>query len=284
MTKFNDDNMNSAHGNHDDRPELDPQSQRAIDLLVDGELSDADERALLASLDAEDRSATSAWRRVALAFVEAQCLRRQMRGMTDDTRQSAPPHQAIAGRSATDGGQPALDEVTAAQRASQNRRSATRRWQIVLAMAASFLIAFALGSLYRGTAVTQGQASPIAATGPAVATVANGSTTAPVAAVAAMPAPASGPLPPSIGAAAPAVDHSTDRSADAPIVLVRNQTSGMADDSPAVPQRVVDALRRMGHRVEQRRATVPVRLPDGRTVTMPLEQLDVDYKGQAAFQ
>ena len=45
---------------------------RVFDRLADGELSPADQRALLAALDDEP----GAWRRCALALVEAQVLRR----------------------------------------------------------------------------------------------------------------------------------------------------------------------------------------------------------------
>src|SRR5215475_9140780 len=53
------------------------EAQRWVDLLVDGELDDARQRQALLALEAQP----DGWRRCALAFVEAQTLKREMRGM-----------------------------------------------------------------------------------------------------------------------------------------------------------------------------------------------------------
>jgi hypothetical protein len=91
---------------------------RLIDRLVDGELPGAERRALLALLDAEpDRDG---WRRVALAFLEAQCWR-----------------EAVAPAPATVAAQPPVLSARGA-----------RRWPRLaapLALAAGLLAAFALG-------------------------------------------------------------------------------------------------------------------------------------------
>ena len=60
-------------GDHDDGDHDDG----VFDRLVDGELDDAEQRALIASLD--DRPA--GWRRCSLAFLEAQNWRRDFSGM-----------------------------------------------------------------------------------------------------------------------------------------------------------------------------------------------------------
>ena len=48
--------------------------ERQFDLLVDGELSEADRRALLLQLEHEP----DGWRRCALAFLEAQCWKAEL--------------------------------------------------------------------------------------------------------------------------------------------------------------------------------------------------------------
>jgi anti-sigma factor RsiW len=59
------------------RPEPEPVSDAAIDALVDGELSEADRRALLLQLENDP----DGWRRCALAFLEDQAFRRALAGM-----------------------------------------------------------------------------------------------------------------------------------------------------------------------------------------------------------
>ena len=48
--------------------------EQQVDLLVDGELSEADRRALLLQLEHEP----DGWRRCALAFLEAQCWKTEL--------------------------------------------------------------------------------------------------------------------------------------------------------------------------------------------------------------
>jgi len=55
-------------------------------------------------------------------------------------------------------------------------------------------------------------------------------------------------------------------------------------DSNSVPPQVIEALRRMGHRVDQQSGIMPVRLKDGRRVNVPYDQVDVQYRGASSFQ
>ena len=48
--------------------------QRQVDLLVDGEMDEADRRALLLQLEHEP----DGWRRCAMAFLEAQCWKAEL--------------------------------------------------------------------------------------------------------------------------------------------------------------------------------------------------------------
>ena len=111
--------MNDLH--HNDSP---AEWDDRMDRLVDGELTPAEYRELLANLDDEP----GGWRRCALAFLEAQALQREMESLRDEAvdgsasrpQDSIPPAKAVAGRS-------------------------TPFVPMLLAMAASFLVAFALG-------------------------------------------------------------------------------------------------------------------------------------------
>src|SRR5687768_13637877 len=97
---------------------------RLMDLLVDGELSEHDRRELLARLD----ETPEGWRRCALAFLESQDWRHELKTVARD------PESA--------------DSVPA----PAFSRSVFLRipWSTGLAMAASFLLAFALGLALRG--------------------------------------------------------------------------------------------------------------------------------------
>jgi hypothetical protein len=52
----------------------------------------------------------------------------------------------------------------------------------------------------------------------------------------------------------------------------------------ALPPDVVQALRRSGHAVQQSRQLLPMPLEDGRRLVVPIDQVDVHYVGNAAFQ
>jgi hypothetical protein len=48
---------------------------------------------------------------------------------------------------------------------------------------------------------------------------------------------------------------------------------------PAVPDDVMQAFNRTGHRIEQQTELVPVRLQDGRQLVVPVDQVKVHYVG-----
>ena len=95
--------------------------QRQFDLLVDGELSEADRRALLLQLEHEP----DGWRRCALAFLEAQCWKAEL-------GQIAPPCERRSRRRP----EPVSQAEPIGRRQSWRQYAAT-----MLTIAASFLIA-----------------------------------------------------------------------------------------------------------------------------------------------
>ena len=90
---------------------------RRLDLLIDGELNESERRSLLLQLDQEP----DGWRRCAMAFLEAQCWRKEFGMMA----------------------RPAVERAGVAQPVA--RRSRTYHLGSLLAVAASFLLALALG-------------------------------------------------------------------------------------------------------------------------------------------
>ena len=96
---------------------------RQLDRLGDGQLSQSQQRELLAQLDAEP----GGWRRCALAFLEAQAWRDDLGAVVRSASVQPPAPPAVVART---------------------RRSASR-WPSVLAVAATLAIAFGLGMLVR---------------------------------------------------------------------------------------------------------------------------------------
>lgn len=96
-----------------------------IDRLVDGELSVPERRDLLASLDSQPNG----WRRCALAFVEAQTWREELRGLRAQT--PAKTADAVV-----------VEPSATTSEARPSSRSQLATW---LAVAASVVVAFGLG-------------------------------------------------------------------------------------------------------------------------------------------
>jgi hypothetical protein len=130
-----------------------------LDRLVDGELSADERRRVIAAL--EDRS--DGWRRCALAFLEAQSWRGNLRGLVADATGSAPA--------------PAVGLATTASRENEislRRAPRSSRLSTALAIAASLLLAFAAGSQLRWPrGVTSIDGHSLAVAPPAVADRAN---------------------------------------------------------------------------------------------------------------
>lgn len=237
-------------------PTLDDQR---FDLLVDGELPEADRRNLLSTLD----DLPGGWRRCALAFLEAQSWKDEMHVVR---RESVSPSQAArpTGRSGFPGG----------------------RWGTLLAVAASFLIALALGLVL--DAVWQSDARP-----------------APIHVAVEQERPA--PEMPEerrpetdLAASAPgAPDDDRWQLVTLPVSLgpdgagsiqlpAREQEKLDADwpaqFAPTVPDDVLQALERSGHRIRRQRRLMPFDLDDGRRLVVPLEEVELHYVGNSAYQ
>jgi hypothetical protein len=104
-------------------------NDETLDRLVDGEMSADQRRELIASLD----SRPDGWRRCALAFLEAQSWRSDMRRLVIDATRS--------------GGDVAVSTVT--KETGAERPARWSQLHTALAIAASVMLAFGLGSQLR---------------------------------------------------------------------------------------------------------------------------------------
>lgn len=209
--------------------------ERVLDRLVDGELAEADRKELLGALDDEP----GAWRRCALAFLEAQSWRGDCRAIS-----SAPA--------------PAAAKVE--RRASAAKPS--RFFETCLAIAASVMVAFGVGVWIRGewqTGDTPMQMVDHHAGRPAQTVV--GQSSPWHRAKLNFSEPGSG----SAG------------ELEVPVVEAPGINSDwLKQKQSALPADVEQALEKSGHRVTKQRLLVPVRSADGRTLLMPIEQVDVE--------
>ncbi|MFO0790830.1 MAG: hypothetical protein U0805_15340 [Pirellulales bacterium] len=118
-----------------------------FDRLVDGELTSAERRTLLASLDAR----RDGWRKCALAFLEAQSWREHSRAILAEPQPAAPASQSVQ---TVDADKESPAPTTTDQRISIKSASA---W---LAIAAALLVAFRVGSMQRGNTNQVAGATP----------------------------------------------------------------------------------------------------------------------------
>ncbi len=253
------------------RPERDmtADDDRRFDLLVDGELSPADRRTLLLRLDDEP----GAWRRCALAFLEAQAWREDF---------AVSRREPAATKSATAGPQP------------RRPGRLLRAGGTLAAMAASFLAAMALAWWLD----RPGGSSDVLPRGPIQ-----------VAEEVTPSAPVVGPSPqvaerglmlPQKAAAVPDAGSGRWRwvtlapeqglpEGARPLRLPAVETDSVDDtwlrELPSgVPPEVLDALRQAGHRVRQHRQLVPFPLEDGRSLLVPVDEVDVHYVGNELYR
>lgn len=215
--------------------------ERLLDLLVDGELDDARRRELLLKLE----NTPGGWRNCALAFLEAQSWRQELGAVVGEKPATAPRTTAVR---------------------------STGRWSRTLigtaALAASLALAFALGSWYRGG---QGVNDPRS---PGEDLVQDG-----------------GKSPASVAADDPALRQLLDADGYMTLAL-----GGVADgesehvrvpvakegfdptkwEQPVeLPRDLLAELQSNGQTVRQQRRYFPVPLPDGRSIIVPMDELQI---------
>jgi hypothetical protein len=258
----------NAFDSNSESPQVD---DGALDLLVDGELSGPEYRKLLASLD----HTPGAWRACAMAFLEAQAWKRDLGSVAGETAEvrTAPP--AV--------------EASALSPPRPPARSLWQRAGVVAAMAASFLATLTIGLAIRGT-----QLFPRVT--PNSAEVAGPATTdadpSQLANVATLPGKADrlGPGGPSDASTWQVVRVAPPgRSQDGPAVELPARPANHFDPStiaasPPLPPEARNALRRGGYEVRERDHFVPVPSGDGGRVVFPVQEVELRYVGNGAYQ
>ena len=210
-----------------------------FDRLVDGELSADERRALLASLDAR----SDGWRRCALAFLEAQSWKNEMKSLASEQATALPTKKAAPSVSA-----------------KRTRIRTAAQW---LAVAASLLVAFKLGTLDRGQ-VTQAVNNSVK-TGQQLAVT------------------------PPVGTAAPNAAKAGDalnlwvrddagQLQQVRVPLVDASTLGNEyglEVQTGVPDDVRNRLQNHGYTVQSKRQYAPMWLDNGRQMIVPVEDTKI---------
>ena len=228
-----------------------------FDLLVDGELSEADRRDFLSSLD----DVPNGWRRCALAFLEAQSWKKAI--------------GAIQRESAA--------RPTAARPVRRSRFPGGLLGTLA-AMAACFTLALGLGLVLRGVwqSGPQPQRSPSQFAGAPEQAPAE----LPVSELPDSPSPPQAPpddwrlvtVPVGFG------PHGAES-----IPLLAKETDRIDEKwleqfAPRVPAELLRLLEESGHEVRRSRRLVPFQLDDGRRVVVPFEEVEFRPIGKAAYQ
>lgn len=269
-----------------------PDDQQLLDRLIDGELSPEARRDLLLRLEHE----TGGWRRCALAFLEAQSWGQDFGAMLKEPVGAASEGSVLAaiGKAAS---QPIVAMPESASAASTSASSTSRRWLdragTLLAIAASFVIAFGLGvaskRLPDGVDSGIDGSDMVAANRPAASSPSVDTSVAATATTTSAPTTQSAAPNELASAVGAAIDAAADRKPtdnaddDSPIWL----PSGLADEAsllgdepaPAVPAYVRRALERSGHAIEQQQELWPVQLENGAHALVPVERVKVRYVG-----
>ncbi|HUS40433.1 MAG TPA: hypothetical protein VMX74_13355 [Pirellulales bacterium] len=234
----------------------------AMDLLVDGEMEEEQRKQLLSALD----YTPDGWRQLALAFVEAQTLRLELGAMIDQPEGVSIKENSIQGSSV--------------QRAAVTPRPSfwSRRAVVILATAASFLVALSLGLLLRPGKSPSGA-------GAMIASPVDQLNSEPIARSATR-----GSIPAVVGQEVPPNDVERSVSVDDDNLFLSVREGQTDEDvwshvkTSALPPHIRKLLEQLGHRVEVRRTEVTRGLPDGRRVTVPVEEFDVQFVGDVEYQ
>jgi hypothetical protein len=239
-----------------------PNDDPRFDRLVDGELSESDRRELLSNLDNEP----DGWRRCALAFLESQCWKQTLGPLM---RESV-PRQGIVHEAAKILPRP--------PRSPWTNLSGT-----LAAMAASFFIAFWVGAALYHSGGSQGNFDTSAE-------IAANTSQKPVNLAPLMPVDqikrtlVQVPPPRVSPMRNVTVSSPSGSSVHVPAVECNNAGREWAQSlPPAMPDDVKQAFARTGHQVDTHRELVPVPMQDGRSLVVPVDQVDIHYVGNKTY-
>ncbi len=264
--------------------EIDVSDPRVMDRLIDGELTDAEERAVIARLN----QTPDGWRRCALAMLEARCWQRAARhvqGLFDSGQSSAPTSASRASQSSR----------CVPWRAGSSEQPRSMRWPGILALCAALLLALGVGNLLprpwsRGASPDRSTAQRVERPAKPIELVDTGATQSQQRGAMVVPD----------RIVQDAVIQ--DRSASSQDLLLGNLTlvdnSGHQFDVPVYDwnQQVADQLMYRSqplspelfrqlkrHGVRSHQTYVPIKLKDGRQVIVPVQKLEIVPVGGTAY-
>jgi hypothetical protein len=247
-----------------------------IDRIVDGDLTAAELRAIVARLDSEP----AGWKRCAVAFLEAQCWREAMRDCDESTRLGAEgPRRNLALGAAPP-------------------RRARRPWLRHAAAAGLITASFGLGWLghaMRPAATTHG--AYVTAPGPTLARNENAFLRA------SDHTPGIDPDVGSLPDSRPRIDNQPRRNPTPVIATVARLNFGPAGSRAEVPilagpgineewlkrqpppvsEHGQVVFQRHGYQVDQRRQLITTVTADGRRIAIPINQVLIRYTGNQAL-
>jgi hypothetical protein len=223
-----------------------------LDRLVDGELSQNQRRELLAALD----DAPGAWRRCALAFLEAQSWRWQL------SRLAVEPLVAQTTVSAG---------VGVARLASQkNRRSL---WAMCPAIAASLLVAFGLGVRYQSAGKlleASNAANPVPLSDETAQAQLAQTNWAQAEGVAESDTQGGETI------ALTLADGADEESEiQLPVTSAAKDDSEWVQSESALPAGLLQSLQQAGLEVNRQYRYMPIDLSDGRRLIVPIEEIEI---------
>ena len=234
-------------------PSTPPIDQRHLDRLVDGELEAAARRELLKALD----DLPGGWRRCALAFLEAQAWRSDLRGAVRASVSIAAPAQPVIARP----------------------HSRVDRLGQAAVIAAALVVAFGAGWLIR----PRDDRRPVDP-GAAASSVARHEPRDEKTPIADVEKPSAEERSEArrVGTLTLEVeDHGQQRTLQVPVIEgPKIDRRWLLEQPPALRASVVQALERRGYSVEAHRQLVTVNLKDGRKLILPVDEVDVRFAGR----
>ena len=234
---------------------LTPDDIRLLDQLVDGELNETERRNLLMRLE----HSPDGWRRCALAFLEAQAWRVEARAVVAEPAPSVKP--AATTPTAQQNAEPAS--------LSRKAWNGLSLWTPTI-LAAGILVAVVYPQW--GGRFTKHTFEPIASNGP-MQVAGSGVTNVADRSVENMQlVVAPGP-------------NGERRIVEVPLIEAEKGNADLFGHvGGQLPPDVVKMLEQTGNRVVRQQRFMPVKLNDGRTVVVPVEQVEIRPLGNQGFQ
>lgn len=233
---------------------------QVFDRLVDGELPDQQRRDLLALLDDEP----GAWRSCALAFLEAQSWRDDLRAIGQELLAPPKPHHRVAAKPNSKWQLPSLSAgIGPLPLAACVLLSLAMGWQLAVQFGASRpSINTADLPHTESQDPTAGQHTPSLAASPKTPGE--------------LAADEEGLRTVQLNIADP--HQGVSEAIELPVVEAEEfNAQWLAEQPSAVPPQLLEKLEQLGHRVTQNSQLWPIRLHDGRELLVPVEQLEVQF-------